>query len=86
MPKEQKNLTIYSSSTNAAFEEILRTYSTEGNDIFFPYDRKITEKDPFQPVEMPTRRISNVGAPKIHGAKPQKSAGLTYTMDYDKEV
>ncbi|CAG8783720.1 6394_t:CDS:2, partial [Cetraspora pellucida] len=35
MPKEQKNLTIYSSSTNAAFEEILQTYSTEGNNIFF---------------------------------------------------
>lgn len=73
MPAEQKNLTIYSGSTAAAFEEILKTYAMQDDDIFFPYERITTQRDPFRPVEMPTRYTSKTcGAPKVHGAKPRK--------------
>ena len=72
MPIEQKNAVIYSGSVEAAFDEILRAYSTEGDDIFYPCEHGTTEKDPFRPAEMPARRTLNIGAPKIHGAKPRK--------------
>ncbi|CAG8814545.1 16398_t:CDS:2, partial [Gigaspora margarita] len=52
MPKEQKNLIIYSDSHG------------------------VTEKDPFRPMEMPARRISDVGTSKMHGAKLRKSNGF----------
>ncbi|CAG8827089.1 28191_t:CDS:2, partial [Gigaspora margarita] len=41
LPKEQKNFTIYNSSTDAAFEEILRTYSKDRNKCD-PKPRKLT--------------------------------------------
>ncbi|RIB29555.1 hypothetical protein C2G38_2155016 [Gigaspora rosea] len=77
MPKEQKNLIIYSNSVDAAFEEILQSYI-----------RGVTKKDPFRPMEMPARRISDVGTPKMHGAKPRKSNGFisdkeNYIIDDD---
>ncbi|CAG8636492.1 16425_t:CDS:2 [Cetraspora pellucida] len=66
MPKKQKNQIIYSGSTDTALKEILYIYSIQGNDIFFPYKCEATERNPFQPAEMPTRRTLNVGTPKIH--------------------
>ncbi|CAG8737294.1 21790_t:CDS:2 [Gigaspora margarita] len=53
MPKEQKNLIIYSNSVDAAFEEILQTYMIQGNDFFFFYEHGVTEKDLFRPMKMP---------------------------------
>ncbi|KAF0495988.1 proteophosphoglycan ppg4 [Gigaspora margarita] len=84
MPKEQKNLIIYSNSVDAAYKEILRSYMVQGNDIFFPYERGVTEKDPFRPVEMPTRRIRDVSTPKTHRAKPRKS--ISFTLDKENHI
>ncbi|RIB24775.1 hypothetical protein C2G38_2241810 [Gigaspora rosea] len=56
MPNELKNNIIYSNSDDAVFEEILRIYSEQGNDIFFPYEHGVTEKDPFHPAEMQQKR------------------------------
>ncbi|RIB06403.1 hypothetical protein C2G38_2046819 [Gigaspora rosea] len=55
---------------------------------FFLYKRGVTEKYPFRPMEMPARRISDVGTPKMHGAKPRKSNGFisdkeNYIIDDD---
>ncbi|CAG8848148.1 6384_t:CDS:1, partial [Racocetra persica] len=61
---EHKNLIIYSESTKIAFEEIFQIFSLQGNNIFFLYKYKTTEKDPFCPIELSERRTSNVGAPK----------------------
>ncbi|CAG8694776.1 2596_t:CDS:2, partial [Gigaspora rosea] len=72
IPNELKNNIIYSNSDDAAFEEILRIYSEQGNDIFFLYEHGVTEKDPFCPAEMPAKKISSIGASKIHGAKLRK--------------
>ncbi|RIB23912.1 hypothetical protein C2G38_2139522 [Gigaspora rosea] len=72
MPNELKNNIIYSNSDDAAFEEILRIYLGQGNDIFFPYEHGVTKKDPFRPAKMPAKKISSIGAPKTHGAKPRK--------------
>ncbi|CAG8808484.1 5957_t:CDS:2, partial [Racocetra persica] len=36
-----------------------------------------TEKDPFWSIEMPKSKTSNVGCPKVQGAKPQKSTDFT---------
>ncbi|CAG8763265.1 5653_t:CDS:2 [Cetraspora pellucida] len=52
-PAEQKNLIIYSESTKIAFEEILQIFSLQGNDIFFLYKYKTTEKNPFRLIELP---------------------------------
>ncbi|CAG8696554.1 5419_t:CDS:2, partial [Cetraspora pellucida] len=81
MPNEQKNYTIYNNSDDVAFEEILRIYSEQGNDIFFFCEHGVTEKDPFHPVEMPARKTLGIGAPKIHGAKPRKLNSFAPTIN-----
>ncbi|RIB18018.1 hypothetical protein C2G38_2185769 [Gigaspora rosea] len=58
----------------------------ENNKITLNSTRRVTEKDPFCPMEMPARRISDVGTPKMHGAKPRKSNGnksINYIIDDD---
>ncbi|CAG8846156.1 36167_t:CDS:2, partial [Racocetra persica] len=84
MPKEQKNYIIYSGSTDAALEEILQIYSIQGNDIFYLYERGATERNPFRPAEMPTRRILNISTPKIHSAKPRKSTESSAAFELDQ--
>ncbi|CAG8476091.1 7581_t:CDS:2 [Cetraspora pellucida] len=85
MPNEQKNFIIYNNSIDAAFGEILQFYSARGSDIFFPSERGVTEQDPFRPAEMPIRRVSSVGAPKVHGAKPRKSNGFVPTENKEND-
>ncbi|CAG8784178.1 34506_t:CDS:2, partial [Racocetra persica] len=38
-------------------------------------------KDPFCPFEISTQRTSNIGAPKMHSAKLQKSYSLMHIID-----
>ncbi|CAG8840531.1 4331_t:CDS:2, partial [Racocetra persica] len=58
------------------------------NDIFFLYEYKTTEKDPFHPIKLPERRTSNVGTPKVLSAKPRKPSHFLneLTTNNDKET
>ncbi|CAG8834710.1 18580_t:CDS:2, partial [Racocetra persica] len=64
-------------------------YVKKGNSEFrSPYtiQRITTERDPFRPAEMPTRRILNISTPKIHSANPRKSTGFANIIsNNDKE-
>ncbi|CAG8758831.1 35746_t:CDS:2, partial [Gigaspora margarita] len=81
MPNELKNNIIYNNADDIAFEEILRIYLEQGNDIFFPCEYGVTEKDLFRPAEMLTRKILSIRAPKIYEAKPRKINSFAPIID-----